>query len=620
MISIACDHPDLEDFIEIKSDLDKVTKANISVRVTSKFMDAIIEDKDFVLSFTRDETNETIAKTIKARELFDKLCYMNWDYAEPAILYWDRIKDWNLLSNNNEFEYAGVNPCAEEPLPSGGSCLLGSINLAEFVWTDEHSGAHFDWSEFAKTVKLAVSYLNEILDEGLSLHPLDIQQQTVRDWRQIGLGIMGLADMLIKMKMPYGSEEAINLCEQIGFELANTAIEQSAQLADIYGTYPMYDSNVMATKFFETNTSWDTDKNVDRCGLRNSQLLTIAPTGTLSTMLQISGGIEPIFANSYTRKTESLHGEDKYYKIYTPIVKKYMDTHGITEEEDLPSWFVTAHTINPIDRIKMQGIWQKHIDASISSTINLPQEATVEDVKEIYIEAYRHGLKGVTVFRDGCKRLGILTTDDTNDECDNNTTQEIPRGYIIDVSDDLTSEKRTLRTGCGKLYVHLDSDEATCQPLETWVECGSGGGCERNLTFISRLMSLALRSGVPIESIIDQCRSIRPCNAYRDRKKDYGDTSKGTSCPSAIGYALEELNQKIKDRCGDGDIEIEEYPYETTWAGDRLCIIAEEDEEEMISSPEAHNDGNVAKCPECGRPLMNTGGCVQCECGYSPCG
>ena len=591
MISISCDHPDIEEFITIKSDLNKITKANLSIRVTDKFMQAVDYDTTYTLSYVREETGEKIERKVRAKELFDKFCYMNWDYAEPAFLFWDRIKSYNLLSEDDAFEYAGVNPCAEEPLPSGGSCLLGSLNLSAFVETIEGQ-PQFNMDEFRKAVTIAVYGLNDVLDEGLSLHPLSVQRDSVRDWRQIGLGIMGLADMLIKLGVTYGSKESLKICDNIGWNLANEALTTSITIAKNKGEYPMFSDKVWESEFYKNHIGISAP-------LRNSQLLTIAPTGTLSTMLGISGGIEPIFANYYTRKTESLHGEDKEYKIFTPIAWEYLQSHGYGEDETkLPDYFVTSAEIAYRDRINMQAIWQTHIDASISSTVNLPNSATIDDVKDLYMYAWECGLKGITVFRDGCKRLGVLTTDTDEDEVNDDelSITSLPRGVIEEVSDDLISAKRTIVNGCGKMYLHLDFDENTGQPLETFLECSSGGGCERNLTFISRLMSLALRGGVPIEAIIDQAFSVKPCKAYCDRRKKFNDTSKGNSCPQAIGYALIELNKKIQDRC---------------FADDEEVVIEEIKNTEPTTQYE---------CPECGKELAFEGGCVICHnCGWSRC-
>lgn len=419
MISISCDHPDLEEFIEIKSDLDKVTKANISVRVSDKFMEAVVKGETIILKFVTD-TGETITKEVEAYPIFRKLAQMNWDYAEPGILFWDRITSWNLLSNNKEFSYAGVNPCAEEPLPAGGSCLLGSINLAEFV-TKERK---LDLSSLRETIQVAVIALNEVLDEGLPLHPLQEQRDSVAEWRQIGLGVMGLADMLIKLRVKYGSTTSRSILESIGHELIMTALETSSILAANCGPYPKFNRDyVIRTPFFKNLDSGDMNDlrfqslhdDICKYGLRNSQLLTCAPTGSIATMLGVSTGCEPIFATSYTRKTESLVNEEKYYKVYTPIIKKLID-EGFSEET-LPEYVVTSEQIPYRERIKVQATLQKFIDASISSTINLPESATIDDVETIYRLAWEEGLKGVTVYRSGCKRGAVLLKNPVIKEC-----------------------------------------------------------------------------------------------------------------------------------------------------------------------------------------------------------
>lgn len=475
MISLDCHHPDLIDFINIKAKEGAVTKANISVRVTDDFMQAVENDEDWEMSFTRPETGETITKTIRAKEIFHQLCQNNSDWAEPGILYWDKIENWNLLSEDPSFHYAGTNPCAEEPLPAGGSCLLGSINLSEFV-----KNKQFDFQSLKKTVDISVKTLNDVLDEGLPLHPLQEQRDSVRNWRQIGLGVMGIADMLIKMELPYDSDEAIRFCDKIGEVMAREAIAASATLAFDYGCYPEYDKFYLnESKFYQSHVLPETRDYVYLHGLRNSQLLTIAPTGTLSTMLGISGGIEPIYANSYTRKTESLHGKDVYYKVYTPIVENYMKEHGITDEDQLPDWFVTSSTIDPMKRIKMQATWQKHIDASISSTINLPNETTVEDIEKLYMEAWKQGLKGLTIYRDGCKRSGILSHENKTEsiEPQPQTFVGLGRGDIVECSNDLVGKKRKLTTGCGSLHVLAFFDPVTGDMQEVYLNKGSTGGC-----------------------------------------------------------------------------------------------------------------------------------------------
>ena len=417
MISMDVNHPDIEDFIDIKTDLDRVTKANISVRINDEFMKAVLNKTMYECKFIVDSGREVITKEVDAHKLFMKLITNNWDFAEPGILFWDNIENNHLLSADKEFKYAGINPCAEEPLPAGGSCLLGSINLSEFVTDPFSADAIFDNEKFKECVRDCVVGLNEVLEEGLLLHPLQQQKESVSKYRQIGLGVMGIADMLIKLNIRYGSEEAVKLCEELSNMMLNEAIKQSALIAKEHGPFEKYNEEVIFnSKFFINNVNDEVKELVRQYGLRNSQLLTIPPTGTISTMLGISGGIEPIFNLSYFRKTESVHDKDVVYKVYTPVVKEYMDAKNINDEEQLSEIFVTAMTLNPQERIKMQSEWQKNIDASISSTINLPNEATLEDVYNIYVSAWKNDLKGITIYRDGCKRSGILTNEKPKEE------------------------------------------------------------------------------------------------------------------------------------------------------------------------------------------------------------
>lgn len=593
MLSLSCEHPDLEEFIGIKSDLDRVTKANISIRITDKFMAAVKNKTPFTLSFTRLETGETITKEIDAYEMFHKMCEMNWDYAEPGMLFWDRINNWNLLSCDDEFEYAGTNPCAEEPLPAGGSCLLGSINLAEFA-----CDTGFDFESFKHCVKSSVIALNEVLDEGLPLHPLKEQRESVYDWRQIGLGIFGLADLLIKLGIKYGSPEAIDLCDMIGHTMADMAIKTSAVLAKEYGVYPKYKPEaVEQSAFYSKNALGGTKELVESFGLRNSQLLTIAPTGSLSTMLGVSGGIEPIFANYYTRKTESLKGHDEYYKVYTPIVKEYMDKHGLKDDSELPDYFVTAQTLDYKNRIYMQSIWQSHIDASISSTVNVPNDFSVEQVEGLYMTAWDAGLKGVTIFRDGCKRAGILTIKE-NVEDIVEKPHRLERGMIIKADDNCIGKKRTLRTGCGTLHCEAFFDPDNGQLLETYFSKGSSGGCNNFMIGLSRMISLAARGGIDVYSIVDQLKSSGTCPSYAVRTATKHDTSKGSSCPVAIGNALLEMYEEMMDEVSFSDVEEKELEVITS----KIVPVSK------------------AKCPQCGGELVFEGGCNTCKnCGWSKC-
>ena len=579
MLSIPVNHPDIEDFVNIKSDLNKITNANISVRVDDEFMSAVKDNSDYELTFTRPESNEVITKTVNAKELFHKICEMNWNYAEPGVLFWDRITNHNLLVYDDNFEYAGTNPCAEEPLPAGGSCLLGAINLSAFVQHPFTKDASFNFTEFGQAVVESVYALNEVLDEGLELHPLEEQRNSVRDWRQIGLGMMGLADCLIKLGIVYGSNEANDLCEHIARMMFEVSVKASEVRSNIYGNYPMFNRDaVNASPMLEAIDYWAD-------GLNNSQLLTIAPTGSISTMLGISGGIEPIFANSYTRKTQSLHGEDVIYKVYTPIVKEYMDAHNITDESQLPKEFVISADISPKDRINCQAAWQKWIDASISSTINLPNEATVEDVENIYMYAWESGLKGVTVYRAGCAREGILVTDETKQAVEKNETA-LDRGYVVPAGDNVIGMKRKLMTGCGSLHCSAFFDAETKELRETYLSKGSSGGCNNFMIGLSRMISLSARAGVKLDDIIDQLNSCGVCPSYAVRKATKGDTSPGSCCPIAVGKALKEMHNELLGK-------------------------------ETVNKP---LNINAPKCPKCGAELIHEGGCNICKnCGWTKC-
>ena len=593
MLTMSCDHPDLEEFMAVKTDLERVTKANMSIRVSDEFMECVRDRKSFMQKFDRPESNQKIRKDLNAAEFFEKLCHANWDYGEPGCLYWDRISSWNLLSEFPDYTYAGTNPCAEEPLPAGGSCLLGSINLAAFV-----KDGRFQVVDFIEAVRICVRGLNDVLDEGLPLHPLEEQKESVRDWRQIGLGIMGLADMLIMLGYKYGTPESVDFCDKLGRLMIDTAMNESAIMAKESGMFPKcVPQQIVDSPFFKENASEETRDLVIQYGLRNSQLLTIAPTGTLSTMLGISGGIEPIFAISYERRTTSLSDHDDYYKVYTPIVQAYMDSHPeIRDESQLPGFFVTSKNLDYRQRIDMQAIWQKHIDASISSTVNLPEDFPEPDVYNIYMYAWESGCKGVTVFRDGCKRLGILSTKEKDKPAEPASVpkEEKPekRGIVEKVGDNVVGKKRKLMTGCGSLHCTAFFDPDTGELMEAYLNKGSTGGCNNFMVGLSRMISLAARSGCGIDAIVDQLKSCGSCPSYVVRTHTKRDTSLGSCCPMAVGWALTDMYKEMQAQIhGIPDEGPEENPME-------------------IKNP----------CHNCGAELEFQGGCNICKsCGWTKC-
>lgn len=566
MISMDSSHPDIHDFIDAKLD-NKLEKCNISVRMSDDDM----ENKPDIL---------------------DHIALNNYDWAEPGILYWDTIKRYNLLDKFAYFEYAGVNPCAEEPLPAGGSCLLGALNLSEFVENPFTDKAAFNIPEFKSAVRIAIRALNDVLDEGLELHPLEEQRNSVRDWRQIGLGIMGFADMLLKMRCQYDSSRALDIIEIIGKTLVNTGLEESALLAMDTESFPECDLRLILASTFITvlrNSNVIEDNTIDlikRYGLRNSQLFTIAPTGSISTMLGVSGGVEPIFATHYTRKTQSLHGEDVYYNVYTPIIQKMIDT-GVIAEENV-STIATAQNIDPFDRVTIQATWQRFIDASISSTVNVTNDTSVETIRDLYQAAWQEGCKGLTIYRAGCKKEGILVVDTPKEQTMENTIH-IP---ITDTSiDNCVAYGTQLTTGCGSLWMSVYFHKKTGQLCHIFLDKGSTGGCNSFMIGLSRMISYAGKLGGTVEGICDQLNSVPACPSYSVRTALKKDTSAGKCCPSAIGRALMELKQRYI-----------------------------EDHIEMSTGELKREEMTVNNCPECGAKLNFTGGCNSCpECGYTKC-
>lgn len=624
MISMSCDHPDIEEFIKIKSDLSKVNKANISVRMTDDFMQDVGIGNPHTLHFENDKCN--ISKTVNSLELFNEFVKTNWDYAEPGCLFWDRIEKYNFLDHVQEFKYGGTNPCAEEPLPDFGACNLGSMNLSEYVVMDLYFDKSsvdtryiFDFDTFKKDVWTCVYALNDVLIEGLKKHPLPEQRKTVGELRQIGLGIMGLGDMLIKLGIKYGSDESIELCEKIAKTMINTAVRASvdymksdtAYKYDMDSPHKYYSKDTFLSSNFVLNAidAQTREYVVSHEGMFNSQLLTCAPTGTLSTMLNISGGIEPLYARFFTRKTQSLEGKDTYYKVYPKVVRKYMETHNIKDDSDLPEYFATAMEIDYHDRIDMQSVWQKYIDASISSTVNLPNSSTVEDVKNLYLYAWRNGLKGVTIFRDGCARLPVLSTD-TNKKDSKPEKEEPKRGDVV-TKHELFGLKRTIQTGCGRVHVAAYFDRKTGEFVELFLGKGSKGGCLSTLNGLARMVSLSARGGVPLKDIVDQLNSANVCPSYAVRTAIHKDTSKGSCCPSAIANALIDMENEMKMYLASTSVkpnmaitDVKLYAH----------VLPANKIKEIITAD------NVEKCPECGEPMERTCGCVSCpSCGWSKC-
>ena len=626
MISIDVSHPDIEDFVDIKTDLNAVTKANISVKINKDFINAVEKKEKYACKFTLED-GSTIVKYIDADKLMDKIAKNNHSMGEPGVLYWDRIQNYNLIQHFEDFEYAGVNPCAEESLPAGGSCLLGSINLSEFILNPFTRNAKFDYDTFAKVVKKAVFALNDVLIEGLPLHPLKEQRESVAKYKQIGLGIMGLADALIKLGITYGSSESLLIIENIGTVLLYNALISSNEYAKIEGNTPF--DNYDADKIFNSDIIQNLIKNLNyyeviklktaiQEGLFNSQLLTIPPSGSIANLFNTSFGMEPNFAFKYTRKTESLHDENVYYTVEPKIVEDYRKVTG--NKGELPDYFITTHQLDPFNRVDVQATIQKYIDASISSTVNLPESATVEEVKAIYLYGAEKGVKGLTIFRNNCERMGILTVDDNKEKEEGLTPVEKAKsllnfGDTILVDDSVIGIKRKLKTGCGSLHCTFYFCPETGELREVFLDKGSSGGCLSLLNAMSRLASLCARKGAPVEEIADQLQSVLVCPSYAVAKYKDKNTSKGSSCASAVAIALLDAHEQFKEEFidFDDDTEIEIKTVKKTQPVKAKIT--------SVKKVENSEEDYYMTCPECGeKALLKTEGCVSCmNCSWTRC-
>ena len=604
MISININHPDVEEFVNCKTDLERVKFANISVRVNDSFMKAVENDEDYILhwpcemtiskkeskaleynqlTYIETASGPVYLKKIKAKELFNKLVKNNWDYAEPGILYWDHISNYNIVANDPDFYYAGTNPCAEEPLPAGGACLLGSLNLSEFVLFPFTKEAVIDWDSLEEAVRLSIRALNQVLVEGATLHPLQIQQDSCMQWRQIGLGTMGLADMLIKLGIKYGSDESLDIINKVYAYIAVESVLESLDMAKEYGCYPACKKELLVESDFikHLNLTEKAIKDIKKYGLYNSQLLTCAPTGSIGTMFGCSTGVEPQFALKYTRRTQSLEGKDTYFQVNAKIVDDYIETTG---SEILPDYFITSAEIEPLDRVKTQATLQKWIDASISSTVNLPKEATVEQVFDIYMNAWKYGLKGITVYRSGCKREAILATEPIK-------PIEIPTTKAPKRPKDLPADFYTIMSK-GKQYivlVGLFNDkpyEVFAYESNVKLNIPSHRGVitkksKMNYTFISEHIQIE-RLQLANENVEEKAATL-----YASMLLRHGVD---------IKYIIKTA-KKVNDNI--------------TSFSSALC---------RVLSKYMPNESTGEKCPECGGELINEGGCCHCkDCGWSKC-
>lgn len=409
MVVMNIDHPDVIDFITTKLDLNKVQGANISLAVSHDFMQAHENDEDWVMHF--ETPHEKIEKRVKARELMELIAYANADVGDPGFLLIDKMNDYHLLSEYDEVYFDTTNPCGEQPLMHDGSCNLGSINLNAFVTNPFTEDAKFNFDRFKEVVTEMIWGLDEVLTLGQDRHALPAQIEHVKQWREVGLGVMGLADLALSMNKGYGSPEFLVELDAIMKVMANAAAQASALNAKKLGKFPKFNfEKISNSEFFKNVYDEETIALIKKHGLRNSRLLSIAPTGSISNILGVSGGVEPFFMLGYQRTIKSMFETERTIWVYEKTPLKLMKHLGIESHTKLPAWAqVTSQTIDFEDRSDVQSTIQKYVDTAISSTFNLPNEATSQDVIDIYTTSWKKGLKGATVFRDNCRKIGILT-------------------------------------------------------------------------------------------------------------------------------------------------------------------------------------------------------------------
>ena len=592
MQTLRVDHPDIVKFITIKTgDINMIKYSNISVLLTHKFMEAVKNNADFELVF-----DGKVYETVKAKDLWNKIINSAHASAEPGLLFWDTMTDYH----NAEYcsPLVSTNPCAEQPLPDGGCCNLGAVNLERFV----DSNQNFMVEEFKNTVEIGTRFLDNVVDYNMDRHALEDQKMNATNDRRVGLGILGLGDMFVRMGVKYDSEDALQTIGQIMTVFRDTAYDTSIQLAKEKGQFPNFDwKGYNKSKFVKTLPKSIKDK-IKNNGIRNSTLTTVAPTGSGAIVARVTSGIEPIFATSYKRMVKKNNGgygkEFEQYTVYHPIIKKFFET-----DKNLPEYVTTAHSIDPFFRVKLQGTIQKYIDSSISSTVNLREDVPVDTVADIYMTAYENGLKGITVYREG-SREGILITNDKKEE---NTEKK------LDTSKDKNTNKkprirptqtqgltRRIKTGEGTLYITINEDEqGLCEVFTTIGKAGGNAAAQSEA--ISRLISLALRSGINPQSIVRQLKGISGPNPT------WEDGRLILSTPDAIGKALDDyLHEKNQhsDEEQDG----------------KLLITMEPDKSNKI---EAATDiaAKMMMCKICdNRSVVNEGGCLTCQsCGWSKC-
>lgn len=433
MIVLNCDHPDVEALLDLKEEGTKLASMNISVLFTDEFMEAVLNDTKFRLHFECKDTGEIIEKYIDARKFFKRFCAVAWDMGDPGVLFNDRIQQHNFNPNRPSYHISTSNPCSEFLGADYSSCNLGSINVYSFVRNKFETDAFFDYKAFCETVVKAVMALNDVLNYGYDKQPLPENKKCIDDWRQIGLGLFGLSDAFVALRIKYGSEESIKFVDTLLKTMHDMAVRASVGEAIRFGSYGKFFKGILPTVDKDLMTTEELD-SVMKHGMANASLLSIAPTGTMSLFMgNFTGGCEPIFKLFYDRSTHKMEKTGDHFRVYARSIEDLLNHFGypldmtVEEIKDVFPWVVEAHDIPWASRVILQSTMQKYVDNAISSTVNLPHDATVDDVFNIYIAAWRSGCKGITVFRDGCRRGNILGVEEKKEKAEPKPAEPAPK-------------------------------------------------------------------------------------------------------------------------------------------------------------------------------------------------
>lgn len=623
-------HPDIYDYLNAKSfDEGSLTQFNLSIMVDNEFMHAVENDENVFLHFPvydnnsrilKDMSKWTHSKEIRAKDLWDLIIQKAYDTGEYGVLYYDNMNDDNPTQYLESI--VTTNPCGE--YTSGviteeaekrfniksedymGACNLGSIHLHRLVKNPFTKDVEINYEELKSTVRVAVKFLDAIID--INVFPHKAYENYQLSLRTIGLGITGLHNVFSMFGYQYGDTDSVLFTEDLMNIIAKEAFLASIDLAKEKGAFPLLDKDLYLNsgylKKHIENDGWeDVADGIKKYGIRNARIMSVAPVGTMSLTFgdNCSSGLEPTFMNEIDR-TVRIGGQSdehkKVIKVRDYAYKLWLENNPSKSLSDYP--YKCAMELDVEQHLSILNAVAYHVDMSVSKTINIPTDYSFDKTKEVYLTTWKNKNKGCTIFRPNPLRQGIFNA---TVEQEVEPVKEIPRGYIIESSDDLIGRKTKIQTGCGSLHISVFFDESTGEPMEVYFNKGGTGGCLGYMGGMSRMISLALRGGVHYTDVLEQLKSVHSCPSYVVRTKTKGDTDKGNNCSGAIGFAIEELVKEMKYDLG------------------LLDDITTPKKVVIVNKDEKVEDEHVWTCPECGAKTVGfSGGCAFCaSCGHSKC-